>query len=148
MEICIDIPHAFGQRSSDVQNAYALRALLDCMVDLNDAFLKLTPNVPRLYDSGVVYGRTKVWDTLPALYRRKYGDCKSLASALIAEYRRQGIEAVPVFRWYRNKKGGNDFHILVMVPGKNGYDRKLFEDPSAKLGMGRDEVRKFYGPIG
>ncbi|MGH9966569.1 MAG: hypothetical protein ACREBG_01880 [Pyrinomonadaceae bacterium] len=133
MQIIYNLPHVFNG-SSHVEDAYALRALLDCLVRLNLAFLRNHP-VQNLYRSGVIYGRTTWWEPIPALYRRKYGDCKSLSAALIAEYVINGIEAKPVFRF--NPRGdAKDFHILVQT--MNG-----FEDPSKRLGMGKNECAKF-----
>lgn len=120
-----------------------------CLVRLNVAFLK-HHTVPGLYRSGVVYGRTTIWDTIPALYAKRYGDCKSLAAALCAQYLlgldpdgRNGAQlpegpqqCKPVFRWNPNLQGGRDFHILVLTP--YGY-----EDPSKRLGMGSDENAYF-----
>lgn len=96
-----------------------------------------------MYDSGVKYGRTEQWDNILALYKRGIGDCKSLTAALVAEYYIQGIKAKPVFRSANNWQGGRNYHILVLVPGRNGIDKKEFEDPSRKLGMGADELRHF-----
>lgn len=138
MQFELDCPHVFYPGSSQVQNAYALRALLDCLISLNQAYLRDNACKP-LYRSGVVYGRTTVWDTIPALYARGYGDCKSLSAALIAQLRTQGHAADPVFRWKKNSNGSTDYHILVKTPlVSNG-----FEDPSKKLGMGRDENAYF-----
>ena len=138
MQIVFNLPYVFHPASSRVDNAYALRALLDCMIELNLAFLRCH-SVPALYRSGVVYGRTDEWEPIGALYQRGYGDCKSLATALIAEYRLQKKIAEPTFRWVRNDDGSTDFHILVQTP-------QGFEDPSKELGMGAEEVSKFYGP--
>lgn len=137
MQITFDLPHVFFPGSSSEENAYALRALLDCLITLNRAYLR-NHAVPALYRSGVVYGRTKVWDTIPALYQRGYGDCKSLSAALIAEYREQGIECQPVFRWVQRANGVKDFHILVQRGN-------VFEDPSKQLGMGKNENVHFRG---
>ena len=137
MQITFSLPHVFNEKSNSVDNAYALRVLLDCLIDLNQAFLLNHP-APSLYRSGVVYGRTTVWDSIPALYKRGYGDCKSLTAALIAQYRRAGVECEPVFRWVKNAAGGSDFHILVQTASG-------FEDPSKVLGMGKNENARFYG---
>lgn len=136
MQITFSLPHVFNAGSTPVDNAYALRALLDCLIDLNRAYL-LNHSAPSLYRSGVVYARTTVWDTIPALYQRGYGDCKSLSAALIAQYRHVGIPCNPTFRFVKNMHGGSDFHILVQT--KSG-----FEDPSKVLGMGKDENSKFF----
>lgn len=145
MEIRFDLSHVFDRQDSDVENAYVLQSLLNCLTNVNMAFLKFArASVPRLYESGVRYGRTKVWYPIPSLYRMGYGDCKSLACALVAEYRvKKKIRARSVFRFVRNNRGGNDFHILVETPDCNGYDKKQFEDPSRKLGMGKNELAHF-----
>lgn len=122
-----------------VDNACALRALLECMVELNIAFMRFH-KCKALYQSGVRYGRTLWWEPIPALYARREGDCKSLATALIAQYRMQGIGADPVFRFVMNGEGGcdgTDFHILVQTD-------QGFEDPSKVLGMGKNENERFY----
>lgn len=136
MQIIFNIPHAFYADSPFADNAVALRALLDCMIELNMGYLKLHRALP-LYQSGVRYDRTTWWEPIPALYARKYGDCKSLATALVAEYRLRGIAAEPVFRFIRKDDGTTDFHILVQT--EHG-----FEDPSKVLGMGKNENARFY----
>jgi hypothetical protein len=140
MQITFDMPHVFSSRSNSEENAYALRALLDCLIALNMAFLR-THRVLPLYQSGVRYDRTTVWDTIPALYARRYGDCKSLSAALIAEYRTHGMKASPVFRFNPRNDGSGalDFHILVQLGDGS------FEDPSKRLGMGQNENAWFGG---
>lgn len=143
MQITYNLPHVFNPAASQAENAQVLRVLLDCQIGINLVFLKNHAAVD-LYHSGVVYGRTRIWDCIPALYQRGYGDCKSLSAALIAQYRRKGIECAPVFRWIKssnpNRIGETDYHILVQTA-------KGFEDPSKVLGMGRNENAYFneYG---
>lgn len=142
MEIPIDVQSWFEPATSLAQNSTALRALLDCLITLNESYLR-DHAVPELYKSGVRYGRTTVWDPIPALYSRRYGDCKSLSAALIAQYRQRGIECAPCFRWLPRKGSSRrvlDFHILVQI-FENGKTR--FEDPSKVLGMGANE----FSPI-
>jgi hypothetical protein len=142
MEISFNLPHVFNPKASSVDNAFALRALLDGLIQINLGFLQ-THSVPELYRSGVRYGRTVIWDSIPGLYKRGYGDCKSLTCAKIAELRMKGIPCEPTFRW--KKRGGNgwdisqpnDFHILIQTG--TGYI-----DPSKVLGMGANENEKFY----
>lgn len=138
MEITFNLPHVFNPKASSVDNAYALRALLDCMIELNLAYLQ-SHSVPALYQAGVRYGRTKIWEPIPALYARRYGDCKSLATAKIAQLRMAGVECEPVFRWIKpdGPKGATDFHILVQT-------RTKYLDPSKRLGMGKNENDKFH----
>jgi hypothetical protein len=131
VQITFDLPHVFSPDASPVENSEVLKALLDCMVSVNLAYLKSHPTPP-LYRSGVVYGRTAVWNTIPAVLQLGYGDCKSLATWLVAEYRLLGVPCRPVFRWIRRASGTRDFHILVDT--ESGY-----QDPSKVLGMGKDE---------
>ncbi len=137
-----NLPHVFKPNTPEVDNAWALQCLLDCLIELNCSYLKYGGNVriPKLYDSGVYYKRTQIWDTLPALYQRGFGDCKSLTAALIAQYTKERIECAPVFRFIRRADGSGslDFHILVQTA--NG-----FEDPSKVLGMGKNEVAPIRG---
>jgi hypothetical protein len=134
MLISLDLPHVFYPGSNPKENALALRIMLDALIALNTEFLR-EHRVPQLYASGVRYGRTTVWDTIPALYNRTYGDCKSLTAALVAERRFAGLPADPVFRWIRNPDNSTDYHILVAVGGGR------FEDPSKVLGMNRHNIR-------
>jgi len=135
MDITFNIPHAFSPSSPEDENSDVLRVLLDCQVRLNLAYLRYH-TVPALYQSGVVYGRTIIWESIPAIRARGYGDCKSLAPWLIAENSLMGIPCTPVFRFIRRADGSNelDFHILVMR-----MDNNQFLDPSRELGMGRNE---------
>ncbi len=143
MFVTYNVPHLFASGSSPRENAEGLRVLLDTLVRLNSWFLRHHPARP-LYDAGVVYARTDLWEPIPALYTSGYhgtdnpssnfpkkfgifGDCKSLSAALIAQYRYQGKGAEPVFR-FDPKQGSSLYHILVRTADG-------FEDPSVKLGM-------------
>lgn len=126
-----EMPNAFVPGSDPTTNADALKALLECLIEINAAYIRSHP-APALYQSGVRYGRTIEWEPIPALYARGYGDCKSLTAAMVAQYRDQGIKARPVFRFRKRPDGRTDYHILVQT--ENG-----FEDPSKVLGMGQDE---------
>lgn len=134
MKIVINLPHVFTKEASTVANARALRPLLDCMVALNIGYLR-DFSTPHIYKAGVVYGRTTWWEPIPAIIERGYGDCKSLAPWLIAQYVLAGKAAEPVFRWVLNPQGHRDFHILVQTDAG-------FEDPSKVLGMGKNENAK------
>jgi hypothetical protein len=147
-EVTFDLPEVFFPGSSRVKNSYALHALMHCLIALNLDFLKNRQSVitiPPLYDAGIVYDRTLVWDTIPALYSRKdvpgkrtgarrYGDCKSLTAALVAQYRMAGLWCVPVFRFLPGET--TLYHILAETD--QGY-----EDPSKVLGMLKNENSYF-----
>lgn len=136
MRICFDLGGVFYPGASDEDNAQALQALLEALVAINRVYIRRFPRTPKLYQSGVRYGRTQVWDSTPDLYARRYGDCKSLTAAYVAEIRQaEGDKAArPVFRFAKNPQTGQkDFHILVQRNRKvNG---SYFEDPSRVLGM-------------
>ncbi len=144
MLIKYNLPHVFYAGSDKVQNSQVLRAMIDFLVRINRIYIqnsqRLEYSVPPLYRSGVYYERTSWWEPIPALYERGWGDCKSLASALIAEYRTQGIACQPTFRWVENANGTLDYHILVQMDDH-------FEDPSKVLGMGKDENARFFSAL-
>ncbi len=147
MQITYNLPHVFHGSSSSVENAIVLRILLDGLIAINTAYLAMHP-VPELYRSGVRYGRTTWWEPIPALYPRRYGDCKSLSAVKIAEYRRKGFRAEPVFRFVDNADGSTDYHILVLTNAINEHvNAEGFEDPSKVLGMGADENARFHDPL-
>ena len=131
MEITFNLPHVFEGASDSQSESYVLRALLDAQTKINLAYLR-DHAVKSLYSSGVVYGRTKLWEPIPAVIMRGYGDCKSLAPWLVAQYLSTGLDARCVHRWVRRPDGLKDFHVLVQT--RNGY-----EDPSRVLGMGANE---------
>jgi len=129
--VTFKLPYAFNLKSTKTDNAEALQALLHCLVAINIDYLENYPYTPLLYNSGVYYKRTEIWDSIPALYARGYGDCKSLACALVAERIVRGEKAEPVFRWIKlesPQKLHLFYHILVL--SENGW-----EDPSKVLGM-------------
>lgn len=128
-----DLPNVFVRNAEARYNSIALNALLEALTNINEIYLANHPNTPFLYNSGVRYGRTQLWEPIPALYERQSGDCKSLSAALIAEYRRARTNAKPVFRFKpRPNEKGIDYHILVL-------SERGWEDPSRALGMGQDE---------
>jgi hypothetical protein len=129
MRICFDLGGVFFAGASDEDNALALQAMLEALIAIDRVYLRRHPRTPKLYASGVRYGRTQVWDSIPDMLTRRYGDCKSLTAMFVAELRQAGEAAKPVFRFATNPQTGQkDFHILV----QRG---RSFEDPSRKLGM-------------
>jgi hypothetical protein len=128
----MDLGGVFFPGAADEDNALALQALLECLIAVDRVYLRRQGRrVPKLYNSHVRYARTKVWDSIPDLLARGYGDCKSLSAMYVAEMREAHGEraATPFFRFAVNPQTKQkDFHILVRVP-------KGWEDPSRKLGM-------------
>ena len=116
MRICITASHLFIPGSPPVENAETLNVWLEALIGTNRVFLSHHPRTPKLYDAGVIYARTDDWESIPDLYRESYhgtdrpecrvpkrygrfGDCKSLACARIAELRAAGKQAKPNFRF-------------------------------------------------
>lgn len=133
VRICFDLGGVFYPGAPDEDNALALKALLESLIYINRVYLRrmktLGVKVPSLYQSGVRYTRTTVWDSIPDLLARRYGDCKSLTAMRVAEIREAEGDgaAQPVFR-FMPRGARKDFHILVQHNGQ-------YEDPSRKLGM-------------
>lgn len=140
MDITYDFPHVFRGGADRVENAQVLEAMLHMLARVNYIHLRRSARrgrfVPSLYESGVVYGRTRKWLPIPAMYKNTFADCKSLTAAIIAEMMMKDKECRPVFRW-KPDGDSTDYHILVQLP------RGRFEDPSKRLGMGADEVAKY-----
>lgn len=129
MRISFDLGGVFYPGATDEDNALALQALLEALVAVDRLYLRRYPRTPKLYTSGVRYGRTQVWDSIPDLLKRRHGDCKSLTAMYVAELREAKVVARPVFRFAVNPQtGAKDFHILVQIG-------KTFKDPSRDLGM-------------
>lgn len=143
MEIALDLPHVFSTGAYVSENAAVLETLLDALIRIDEIYLSYHA-VPTLYRSGVRYDRTEIWDSIPALYFRGYGDCKSLTAARVAELRKMGRNARPVFRFKpQNVPGHYLYHILVLTEDESGSP--IWEDPSKTLGMGQDENAPFSG---
>jgi hypothetical protein len=122
------IDRAFNTRSSKQENAIALEVLLAALCALNRIWLQCYPGTPPLYATPVFYERTVVWDTIPALLSRGFGDCKSLTACEIAEFRESGVWCRPVFR-FQGDPSAIMFHILIM------FEDGTWKDPSAERGM-------------
>ena len=129
--VVFGIDGAFNLRASKSQNAAALRALLDCLIELDSICFAINPSLPKLYESGVIYHlmpSDAPWDTIPTFLCRGHTDCKSLVAARIAELRRIGHIAIPVFR-HVTDGWGTMFHILIL------HENGQWECPSRLLGM-------------
>jgi len=129
--VVFGIDDAFHPHASKTANAIALRALLDCLIDLNLICLDACPTLPDLYQTRIFYHlmpHNAAWETIPTLYRRGHGDCKSLVAARVAWLRRHGRAAIPVFRNVTDG-WGTMFHILIL----HGDGR--WECPSRIKGM-------------
>lgn len=136
--VVFTIDSAFNQRASNRENATALETMMACLVELNCIWLTFHPSTLPLYDTKVYYRRTTLWDTIPCLYGRGWGDCKSLAAARVAENYRDGVRCRPVFRFLPGRNS-TMFHILLMYgehyQGIGASTDGMWEDPSRALGM-------------
>lgn len=142
MLIEFDLDHVFFPGSDAVMDLQTARELVECLVRVNMIYLTRAKTlghlIPRLYASGVRYQRVDAWAPIPTLYRARFGDCKNLTAAVIAERRfYDHVDAQAAFRWSENADHTVDYHILV----QEGAD---FDDPSLKLGMNATEVARFY----
>jgi hypothetical protein len=127
MIIEFGLSHAFSPDSDPVDNAQVLRLLLESLVAIDRAYLR-RHSAPALYKSGVTYGRTRIWESIPDALLRGRADCKTLSAWKIAEDRNKGISVEPAFRWITNSQGQRDYHILLEY-------KDHWEDPSKILGM-------------
>ncbi len=126
--VVFTIDRAFSPRASDQMNAAALEMLLECLCTLDQIWVTSGRQHTELYSTPVYYARTVVWDTIPALYGRGFGDCKSLTACVVAELRARGIWCRPTFR-FKTGSRSTMFHILVM------FADGTFDDPSKHKGM-------------
>lgn len=135
--VVFSIDRAFSPRSSKEENAKALEVLLAALCGLDRIWVCSGRAPLPLYDTPVYYARTMVWDTIPALYGRGFGDCKSLSAARVAELRNSGIWCRPVFR-FQGSPSATLFHILIM------FEDGSWECPSAALGMHAQQEQPQY----
>lgn len=101
-----------------------------------DFLLAYGDQVPRFYDAGLRYKTPNdpcggdVWQDIPTLLGRKFGDCKDLACFRAAELVvKDKIQARPYVKRKFFADGFALYHVVVLLP--NGE----FEDPSIALGM-------------
>lgn len=138
--VVFGIDSAFHPHASKDDNAITLRALLNCLIDLDVICFDSDPTLPFLYQSGIFYRlmpSKAAWDTVPTMVQRGFTDCKSLVAARIAELRRNGQVAMPVFRNITDG-WGTMFHILIL------HGNGEWECPSRILGMGRTQELPGY----
>jgi len=110
-----------------------LERMLEALIYANLTYLRVRPDTPKLYDSGVIYvtepeGQDE-WQDIPTTLAKRSGDCEDLASYRVAELRMQGVKAMPYVTGAKKANGFTLFHIRVRYP-----DGRI-EDPSALLGM-------------
>ena len=128
---------AFNGTRDREESIEDLSAMLDCLIRIDENFLRRRPDVPLLYQSGVRYQEeplgAEFWRDIPTTLRYGEGDCEDLACWLIAEKRtRFGIPARPlILPQLRRDNGRYLYHIAVWTPDVPGG----VDDPSRRLGM-------------
>lgn len=117
--------------ASGPRRGQSLQALLETVDALNRSWLQAHPNVPPLYETGVIYRREpreirEDFATAPIVLARGWGDCDDLAPWRSAELVvRHGINARPIVQ----RVARNTWHCVVELA-----DGRLL-DPSRRLGM-------------
>jgi hypothetical protein len=112
-----------------------LRLLLEALITENIAYLRVHPDTPWLYQSGVTYeeeeGERDDWTDIAETRALGVGDCEDLASWRIAELRVRAREAAAIPYVSARIVGGNRTVFHVAVRRADGR----IEDPSRVLGM-------------
>ena len=143
--VVFSIDGAFHPRASKIQNSTALRALLDCLIELNLICWDVCPNMKPFYETGVYYHLMPsgaAWETTPTLYRRGHGDCKSFVAARVAELRKAGKVAMPVFRHVTD--AAIQRALPVVVNDARALDDRA-PDLLAAVGRGGFECHRAHG---
>ncbi len=110
-----------------------LHLLIEALAAANAGHLRLHPETPWLFESGVRYVEDDAglerWTDVPETIARGAGDCKDLVAWRLAEIRvRERESALPVVRFERVGDRVK-FHVVVHRMGGR------VEDPSRVLGM-------------
>ena len=110
-----------------------LRLLVEALAAANAGHLRLHPEAPWLYESGVSYAEDEEghegWTDIPETLARGVGDCKDLVAWRLGELRvRAGETALPLVSFARV---GHRVKFHVVVRRSDGR----IEDPSRELGM-------------
>ena len=140
---------AFASESERAISHKFLRTLLNALTAIDLDYLRVHPECPPLYKSGVVYDEEPIgqedWCDVPTVIQQGWGDCEDLAcwrsaELLVRNERARAkdpslpvIRSTPIFRWRRLNESTTLYHILCLheIGG-----RQVVEDPSRILGMG------------
>ena len=132
--------------NSSAEGQLAMDTLAESLVQINEQWLRMHPETPDLYDSGVYYDLRedvqRPWQSIPRLYRMGRGDCEDIAAARTAELRvRHGVNARMCNQhwdrsWDASVEGGWGTHWLVCLPDGT------VEDPSSKLSRGKPKLSR------
>lgn len=119
--------------------AEVARLAIEASVLVNRAHLRVFPNTPKMYESGVRYRLeppgVEDFNDIETIIDRGWGDCAQLSAWRIAELREAGeggefrIAWKEPEDWDETFEGPRMFHVLI-----RRRDGRL-EDPSVRLGM-------------
>lgn len=135
-------------------------SLLCWLSRANSRLLGERPDLPSLYESGVVYEREEqeTWCDVVQLYAQRWEDCDGLAAARAGELIARGVRAMrpdePGYAAAREEGLGSipaEVCLTTRVqPGEHGQyhcivvyrimGRTYWDDPSARLGMLDDRI--------
>jgi len=107
--------------------AQCIAAFVEALILSNREYLR-THLTPPLYSCGVTYKESDEWLDIPAILKRRAGDCKSLVAWRVAELRNTRREAL--LQVSLMCEGG--FHVSIRKLVKGAVQD---EDPSRFLGM-------------
>lgn len=129
---------SYSRRASEM----VLDLVLECLVQIDMLFLRLNPQCPKLYDSGVRYyheGIVDEWFDIPEALHERVADCKTLSAWRVAELRLSGedpkAQCEKTFAEMEHPDGSTMLLYHIRVSRSNG----TIEDPSRKLGMNKPE---------
>jgi hypothetical protein len=110
-----------------------LRLLIEALATANAGHLRLHPEAPWLYASGVSYAEddegSERWTDIPETLARRVGDCKDLVAWRLAEIRVREREAA--FPLVTFERAGRRVKFHVVVRRSDGR----IEDPSRELAV-------------
>lgn len=124
-----------------------LQWLLEGLINCNRAYLRIYPDTPSMYKTGVRYARergTEDWSGIRCMLKTLRGDCEDLSCWRIAELRERHREPARPNLKFKNKDGFWLYHIQVVRYKETSPDVWVpshIEDPSRLLGMNKDEAK-------
>lgn len=126
---------------------------MEALVRANQEELKAHPQIPLLYESGVVYKEEpkghEDWADIPTVIAQKWGDCEDLAGWMCAELREVwGVPCRPFLR-FRKKDGAFHYHAILILPNRYTWDWEIArQGGKALLGPdGQPLVKKIRKPV-
>ena len=139
----------FHQPWTRDESEHVMVLLLETLVKINQLWLRLNPDTPRLYAAGVRYipesDGSEEWNAIPEVIREQGSDCEDLSGWLVAEWRERDHDPAAACCYYWHKLPPSRLYpdglTMYHIRAKRGDG--TIEDPSAKSGMNVDEVDGF-----